>query len=158
MKPGSEELAALVASLEPLVLAMRDLDLSDPARAERQLAQRLPPGGDQVAAIRRALETGAGAGWLLPKEQGGIRFGRVAKDLHGWSVDAVRMDCAGPRHRHPNGEIDLLLPTQGQPRFDGRAPGWAVYPPGSVHVPGVTGGEMLILYFLPGGAIEFHPD
>ena len=41
-------------------------------------------------------------------------------------------------------------------RFDGNAPGWVVYGRGSAHVPTVTGGEMLILYFLPGGAIEFE--
>ena len=33
--------------------------------------------------------------------------------------------------------------------------GGAVYGPGSEHVPAVTGGEMLILYLLPDGAIEW---
>ena len=93
--------------------------------------------------------------WLLPKSSGGIRFGRVAKDLHGFAVDAVLMDVPGPRHRHPNGEIDLCFVTKGEPRFDGQPAGWVVYGKGSAHVPTVTGGEMLILYFLPGGAIEF---
>ena len=95
-----------------------------------------------------------GSDWLLPRAQGGIRFGRVAKDLHGFSVDAVLMDVPGPRHRHPNGEIDLCFPTRGEPKFDGHGPGWVVYGRGSAHVPTVRGGEMLILYFLPGGAIE----
>ena len=33
--------------------------------------------------------------------------------------------------------------------------GWVVYGPDSVRVPTVRDGEMLILYFLPGAAIEF---
>ena len=65
------------------------------------------------------------------------------------------MDSPGPQHRHGNGEVDLCFTTRGDARFDGHAQGWVVYPPGSVHVPTVTQGEMLILYFLPGGAIEF---
>jgi len=48
-----------------------------------------------------------------------------------------------------------MFVTGGDPRFDGHPEGWAVYAPGSVHVPEVTGGEMLILYLLPEGAIEW---
>ena len=53
-------------------------------------------------------------------------------------------------------EIDLCLALEGSPTFDGRPPGWLVLPPGSRHVPTVTGGDMAILYFLPDGAITFH--
>ena len=84
-----------------------------------------------------------------------MRFGRVAKDLCGFSIDCVWMNGAGPRHRHPNGEIDLCFATSGAARFDGEPEGWVVYGKGSAHVPTVSEGEMLILYFLPGGAIEF---
>ena len=48
-----------------------------------------------------------------------------------------------------------MIPLDGTPDFDGHGSGWAVYPSGSVHVPDVTGGTMLILYFLPGGEIEW---
>ena len=34
---------------------------------------------------------------------------------------------AGASHTHPNGEIDLSFPVEGQPRFDGRPAGWIVY-------------------------------
>jgi hypothetical protein len=37
----------------------------------------------------------------------------------------------------------------------GEPPGWVVEPPGSVHVPTVAGGTMLIVYLLPRGEIEF---
>ena len=129
--------------------------VAEPDAALEWLAQHVPFDGPDVAELRRLALAGAEAGWLLPKQNGAIRFGRVAKDAHGFSVDAVWMDTPGPRHRHPNGEIDLCFAVDGDPRFDGRPEGWTVYGPDSAHVPTVTGGTMLILYFLPGGAIEF---
>lgn len=143
-----------VELLRPLLQALQAVDVEAKdaaARAERAA----PVASAAVAAVQAAAVANIGSDWLLPKAQGGIRFGRVAKDLLGFSVDAVLMAVPGPRHRHPNGEIDLCIATKGDPRFDGKPAGWVVYGRGSVHVPTVTGGEMLILYFLPGGAIEF---
>ncbi|RMG89073.1 MAG: DUF4863 family protein, partial [Candidatus Dadabacteria bacterium] len=37
----------------------------------------------------------------------------------------------------------------------GQAEGWVVFGEGSDHVPTVTGGTMLLLYFLPGGRIDW---
>ena len=149
------DLASFAAAVRPLVSILRELRLDDAAAAQRILDERAPLSGPLVQGIRTAAEAGAQAGWLLPKEAHGIRFGRVAKDLDGFSVDAVRSAGGAGRHRHPEGEVDLLFATSGTPRFDGHAEGWAVYPPGSEHVPGVSGGEMLILYFLPHGKIEW---
>jgi len=143
-----------VELLRPLAEALRELDVDAPdagARADAIAAFD----GEQVAAIRAAATAHMDSEWLLPKEAGGVRFGRVAKDLAGFSVDCVWMNAPGPRHRHPNGEIDLCFATAGAARFDGNPEGWVVYGRGSEHVPTVTDGEMLILYFLPGGAIEF---
>jgi hypothetical protein len=96
---------------------------------------------------------------MCNREAGGIRYGRVVKPseaTHGFSVDVVDMqNVAGPHHRHPNGEIDLVMPLSGEARFDGRPAGWVVYGPGSAHRPTVSGGRALVLYLLPGGAIEF---
>ena len=133
-------------------LAAVDVDAKDAAAAAERAA---PFASAAVAALRAAAVANLGSQWMLPKAQGGIRFGRVAKDLLGFSVDAVLMDVPGPKHRHPNGELDLCMATRGEPRFDSKPAGWVVYGKGSVHVPTVTGGEMLILYFLPAGAIEF---
>ena len=140
--------------LEPLALALKAVNV-DAADAAAQAERAAPFRGAAVEAIRTAAIASIGSDWLLPKSNAGIRFGRVAKDLHGFSVDAVLMDRPGPRHRHPNGELDLCFATLGEPKFDGRPAGWVVYGKGSAHVPTVQGGEMLILYFLPGGAIEF---
>ena len=126
---------------------------------ERELNQRFPADGAVVAQIFAACREGAAAGWLCQREQGGIRFGRVAKpspELHNHSIDVVDMnEVAGPHHTHPNGEIDLIMPTEGDARFDGRGAGWLVYPPGSSHRPTVSGGRAFVLYLLPGGAIAF---
>lgn len=109
--------------------------------------------------IFAACKQGVADGWMCNREGGGIRYGRVIKpadDLAGCSVDVVDMnDLAGPHHAHPNGEIDLIMPLTDHARFDGHGAGWLVYGPGSAHRPTVTEGRALVLYLLPGGAIDF---
>ena len=144
--------------LEPLARIVASIPCDNSRAARAALEQRAPIAGELVASIRAAAERGISEGWLVYKGEPGLLFGRVAKDLLGFSVDAVLMDKAGPRHRHPKGEYDLCLATAGQAKFDGQDQGWVVYPPNSVHVPTVTDGEMLILYFLPGGAFELLPE
>jgi hypothetical protein len=114
-----------VELLRPVAAALQGLDVDAPDAAAR--AERAAPfAGPAVASLREAAVANVASEWLLPKAQGGIRFGRVAKDLLGFSVDAVLMDVPGPRHRHPNGEIDLCIATRGERRFDGRPAGWGV--------------------------------
>lgn len=143
------------ALLAPLAEALSTIDINDPATATAAVEKACPFDGETVTALREAAIAEIDSEWLLPKEAGGIRFGRVVRDLSEFSVDAVLMSSPGPLHRHPNGEIDLCFATDSDPQFDGKPEGWVVYEPGSQHIPTVTGGEMLILYFLPGGAIEF---
>jgi len=96
---------------------------------------------------------------VRPSGGDGIRYGRVLKaadDLQRFSVDVVDMkDVVGPHHVHPQGEIDLIMPLEGDALFDGHPAGWCVYPPGSSHRPTVTQGRALVLYLLPEGQIEF---
>jgi hypothetical protein len=109
--------------------------------------------------LRHDCQQGVAEGWLCDRDGGGIRYGRVFKpadDLQGFSVDVVDMkDIAGPHHTHPNGEIDLIMPIEGDASFDGRPAGWLVCPPGSAHRPTVANGRALVLYLLPDGRIEF---
>ncbi|MCD0502527.1 DUF4863 family protein [Bordetella petrii] len=116
-------------------------------------------GTDVYREVFAACRQGVAEGWMCNREGGGIRYGRVLKaddDLAGFSVDVVDMDSlAGPHHSHPQGEIDLIMPLDETARFDGHPAGWLVYGPGSAHRPTVTGGQALVLYLLPGGAIEF---
>ena len=67
------------------------------------------------------------------------------------------MEGPAAGHTHTNGEINLGFRWSGDPKFDGRPTGWVVFPPGSHHVPTVTGGEMLLLYFVPGGKVVWDP-
>ncbi|MFA7625377.1 MAG: DUF4863 family protein [Pusillimonas sp.] len=118
-----------------------------------------PADGAVFRQIADACKTGVAEGWMCQYEAGGLRYGRVIKPspaLNGFSVDVVDMkDIAGPHHRHPNGEIDLIMPVDDGACFDGQPAGWLVYGPDTAHSPTVTKGEALVLYLLPQGAIEF---
>ena len=149
--------AALLAALAPVIDAVADTDPADPTAAD-QLQARLPP--DLLAPIAALVRQGADEGWLCPRGEEGMRFGRISKpspETRDLAIDAVDMTRPGPAHTHPRGEINLCVALDGQPTFDGRAPGWVVLPPGSWHVPTVSGGRMAILYFLPGGAWQAGP-
>jgi hypothetical protein len=135
----------------------------DGVALDEQLAARLnadyPADSPTFKAIFDACRAGVAGGWMCEREAGGIRYGRVLKaspELHGFSVDVVEMaDCAGPHHVHPHGEIDMVMPLEGDARFDGQPAGWKVYGPGSAHRPTVRGGRAYVLYLLPQGAITF---
>ena len=153
--------AAFDAALVPVFARLAGADPADGDLAGR-LNTELPLTGAEVEAVRTAAEAGVADGWLCDRAAGGIAFSRPIKpgeDSHGLSVDAVVMeDVVGPKHTHTNGEINLCFAQGGDPKFDGHPAGWVVFPPGSTHRPRVDGGKMLILYFLPGGAIEFHRE
>ncbi len=123
------------------------------------LNREFPASGKVFEAIRAGCAQGVAAGWMCKQEHGGIKYGRVAKpcpELYGFSIDVVEMaDVVGPRHRHPKGEIDMIMPLAGDATFDGHGAGWLVYGPDSVHRPTVAGGRAWVLYLLPEGAIEF---
>lgn len=148
----------LTALLAPVIDVVRTIDPADPEAAAK-LEAKLPIDGETIDALRQLVREGVEGRWLAERENAGVRFGRIQKaasegDL---SIDCVHMSGPGAGHTHPNGEIDLCFAVSGAPSFDGAAPGWVVYPPGSWHVPTVSGGAMDILYFLPGGAIRFEP-
>jgi len=149
----------LAEALGPVFEVLASADPAD-AGLVASLSERLPLDGDVCRAVRTAAEAGLAEGWLCGREMGGIRFSRPVKpsdESAGFSVDAVLMDrIKGPKHTHTNGEINLCFTQEGDARFDGNPEGWVVFPPGSTHSPLVQDGRMLILYFLPGGAIEFH--
>ncbi|OIR07091.1 hypothetical protein GALL_106780 [mine drainage metagenome] len=123
------------------------------------LEAEFPASGAIFQDIFEACQAGIEAGWMCAREAGGIKYGRVLKPTaatDGFSVDVVEMEeVAGPHHRHPKGEIDMIMPLAGTPKFDGHGRGWFVYGPGSAHPPTVAGGRALVLYLLPDGAIEF---
>ena len=88
---------------------------------EAELNRRFPADGEVFQRIAAACREGVSEGWMCKHEQGGIRFGRVAKpgpQLHGFSIDVVEMaDVVGPHHEHPQGEVDMIMPLEGDARF-----------------------------------------
>ena len=126
---------------------------------EDELNENFPADSEAFRNITAACQSAIGAGWMCSREAGGIKYGRVVKPnakIHGFSIDVVDMhDIKGPHHRHPNGEIDMIMPLTPNAKFDGHGAGWVVYAPDSAHYPTVTEGRALVLYLLPQGAIEF---
>jgi hypothetical protein len=149
-----EQFQAIIAPVTELV---QDKPLD--RKLEAALNAAYPASGPAFKSIFDACSEAIKAGWMCGREAGGIKFGRVIKPgegTHGFSVDVVEMnDIKGPHHRHPNGEIDMIMPLTPAAKFDGRGAGWMVYGPDSAHHPTVTGGRALVLYLLPQGAIEF---
>jgi len=136
-------------------IGSRPLDLA----LHADLNATYPPDGPVYQALFDACRKAVEAGWMCNREAGGIKFGRVMKpspETQQYSVDVVDMEnVKGPHHRHPNGEIDLIMPLTPDAKFDGLGAGWLVYIPGTAHHPSVSSGRALVLYLLPGGAIEF---
>jgi hypothetical protein len=147
---------ALASALAPIVAFIGeggpDADL------ERRLTARFRASGE-LDHLREVVLAGIAAGELCHHERDGIRYSRPVKahtESGRFSVDVVELvDRSGPAHRHPNGEIDIVLPVQGTPTFDGRPGPFVVFGAGSEHVPTIEGGAAVIVYLLPDGEIEF---
>ena len=130
----------------------------NPALAE-ELNRRFPHDGETFNTIETACHEAIADGWMCTQGTAGRRFGRIIEP-HGatgnLSVDVVDLEnIVGPHHRHPTGEICMIMPVTENARFDGKPRGWCVFEPGSEHRPTVTEGQALVLYMLPGGEIEF---
>lgn len=149
-----EEFKSLIGPLTEFV-ATRVVD----HRLADDLADRFPANGEYFAKVEDACRSAIAAGWMCAEGGQGRRFGRVIEpsaDTGGLSVDVVALkDIVGPHHRHPTGEVCMVMPVDRGARFDGVSRGWCIYPPGSSHRPTVSGGEAIVLYMLPDGRIEF---
>lgn len=151
------DVSGFKAVMRPVLDAVAERPLDEALAAG--LTRAFPPGGDTVRAIEDACKAAIAAGWMCGRGEAPLRWGRVVDpgpDTHDLSIDVVDMtDVAGPHHSHPNGEVCLTMPVTPGATFDGAGAGWCVNPPGSAHSPTVRGGEALVLYLLPGGAIRF---
>jgi len=153
------ETAGLNELLAPISEFVKTLDAADPAACEKALNDKFPPDSNAVQQIATAARAALVAGTLCSRGEPGMQFSRVIKpelDAAGCSVDAVLMEeSAGPPHTHPNGEFCLCIHESGTPTFEDRGDTWIVMPKGSRHVPTVKDGRMLILYWLPDGAVTW---
>jgi len=148
----------MIEVFRPLFEAAHGLDLSDTLQARRELERRLDPGSPAAKAISAKLLELCREGKIANRGELPVKWGRAAKatpETLDQSIDVVLMNGAGPRHRHPSGEVNFCIAVDGEPRFEGQPAGWVVMPPDSTHVPTVSGGTMLIVYLLPRGEMEF---
>ncbi len=151
MPAEKQELLEILSEIVPTISTI-DLDAADAATALEAAHPFESPG---MHRIRELCVRGVADGWLVPKVASPrVSFGRLAKDMGGYAVDCVLMEGPALGHTHPKGEVNIGFAWEGDdPRFDGLPQGWVVYPPGSHHVPTVTDGKMLFVYFLPGGEV-----
>jgi hypothetical protein len=167
-QPHSDS-AHLLDLLTPVLAAVASAgvrDTTDDATADEVRAAlqcAVPFEGETIQAIGAALREGIAAGWLCHRGEEDARFSRIAKASDataGLSIDIVALRGPALRHGHPAGEVTLAFPAGDGPaagRFDGHPPGWVVMPAGSTHTPTVTGDPMHLLYFLPGGEVDWAP-
>ncbi|MCP4235516.1 MAG: DUF4863 family protein [Aestuariibacter sp.] len=143
--------------LQPVTRFIAGQQLS--AALADDLDLQFPPDGATFEAIEQACHEAIAEGWMCTHGAEGRRFGRVIEpspETGMLSVDVVELqDIVGPHHRHPSGEVCMIMPVNGDALFDGKGRGWCVYEPGSAHHPTVTNGKALVLYMLPDGKIEF---
>lgn len=173
---GTDPSARLRELLAPVLSKVAELAPASRTSAdqvgelERELEAAFPFEGEHLQAIGAEISRGVDEGWLCNRGEPTARFCRLAKptpDTHDLSVDVVSLIGPAIEHTHTHGEVTIgYRATDGQAKddtesggssvFDGRPEGWVFLPPGSRHVPTVTGHRMNLVYFLPGGAVEWH--
>jgi len=148
----------LLQSILPILKFIKDKDID--SNLAKDLEKYFPIESKYMQQIKLNCISGIREGWLCPRGGNNLSYGRLVKtsiDTNNFGIDTVDMKGTGPGHLHPLGEIDLCFSLEGNPSFDGNDEGWTVYPPNTWHIPTVTDGRMVILYFLPDGAIKFGP-
>jgi hypothetical protein len=132
------------------------LDAALEARLNSEYGEHTEP----YARLAQLLKLGVEEGWVAYAciEGGDYRRGRIAEpsnETAGMSVESgLLRDVKGQYHCHTRGEINMIIPLEAGAAFCGHGAGWRVFPPMSEHFPTVTG-RALMMYFLPGGKIEY---
>lgn len=131
---------------------------------ETKLNARYGVGTTDYATLSQLLLSGVEEGWAAYADIAGdpdYRRGRIQEpcdENHRISVESgLLRDVKGQYHRHTTGEINMIIPIDPDGKFCGQGAGWKVFAPMSEHFPTVTGGQVLIMYLLPEGRIEYLP-
>lgn len=158
----------LLDLLEPILVRVAGLVPAQRTTREQAhelelvLEREFPRASERLRSIGERIAAGVREGWLCDRGEATARFSRLAKPspaTAGLSVDVVSLSGSAIAHTHPLGEVTIGFAVEGeQPSFDGRPPGWVVAHAGSRHTPTVTGGRMHLIYFIPDGVVEWHPD
>ncbi|NWA45683.1 DUF4863 family protein [Pseudomonas gingeri] len=154
--PSKPEMMAAVASV---LSFLKDKPLDE--QLEIELNQRFGATSEVYSELLRLLRVGIEEGWACYAEIDGpdYRRGQLAKsteNANGYSVETGMLkNVLGNYHLHPQGEINMIGPEDDGATFCGNGAGWKVFAPGSQHFPTVKGGKVTMLFFLPGGEIEY---
>lgn len=126
----------------------------------KELGDKFPRNSDLLQEIESLCQKALSENLLKMRGAPDLRFGRILKpsETSPFSIDIVDMNCKGPGHTHPLGEVDLCFPQDSESLFDGKPDTWIVYGENSWHEPTVSQGRMIILYFLPEGSIRFETN
>jgi 2-hydroxylaminobenzoate mutase len=159
MLPSGPHKAELIQLLRSLFDDIRAMPLD--AALEARLNSKYGDGTESYARLARLLKLGVEEGWAAYADIEGTdyRRGRIAEPSHETSNMSVESgllrNVKGQYHCHTNGEINMIIPLEEGAQFCGHGAGWRVFPPMSEHFPTVTG-RALMMYFLPGGEIEYR--
>lgn len=157
--PTGPHKAALLRATDELLAFIGDQPLG--VELESRLNEHYGPRTERYATLLELLRCGIDEGWACYAEISGpdYRRGRIAEAsprTRGFTVESGRLrNVLGNYHRHPRGEINMIGPVDADGQFCGHGAGWKVFPPDSRHFPTVTGGTVTMLFFLPGGEIEY---
>ncbi|SIT47584.1 conserved hypothetical protein [Paraburkholderia piptadeniae] len=159
MLPSGPHKAELMELLRGLCEDIRSMPLD--AALEVRLNRKYGEGTASYARLAQLLKLGVEEGWAAYADIEGkdYRRGRIAEPSHETSDMSVESgllrDVKGQYHCHTKGEINMIVPLEEGAQFCGHGAGWRVFPPMSEHFPTVTG-RALMMYFLPGGEIEYR--
>ncbi|MEJ8859156.1 DUF4863 family protein [Variovorax robiniae] len=157
--PSGPHKAELLQAVYDLLAFIGDQPLGP--ELEARLNDHYGPRSERYAELLKLLRLGIEEEWACYSEITGpdYRRGRIAEAsalTHGFTVESGRLsNVLGNYHRHPRGEINMIGPVDATGKFCGNGAGWKVFPPNSSHFPTVTGGTVTMLFFLPGGEIEY---
>lgn len=157
--PTGPSKPAMNAALLELLDFIGDKPLNH--QLEIELNDRYGASTDRFNVLLTLLRAGIAEGWACYNEIAGpdYRRGRIAEAsaaTHGFTVESGKLkNVLGNYHRHPKGEINMIGPVDATGQFCGDGVGWKVFAPDSCHYPTVTGGTVTLLFFLPGGLIEY---
>jgi hypothetical protein len=154
---SQQQIEAFKGLMEPVIEAIAKTGVT--ADLEEELNSKFPPNSSVFRKVEKACHDAIAQGWMCTQGGEGRRFGRViepSRDTQNLSIDVVDLtDIVGPHHRHPTGEVCMVMPVTKDAKFDGHGAGWCVNLPDTAHHPTVTDGRALVLYLLPEGKIEF---
>jgi 2-hydroxylaminobenzoate mutase len=158
MLPGGDHKQEFLDVVHRLCDAIRGMPL-DPALHE-YLNEHYGSQTVGYKTLSRLLKLGVEEQWAAYVEIEGpdYRRGRISEPVRetaDMSVESgLLRDVKGQYHCHTNGEINMIIPLEPGANFCGTGAGWRVFPPLSEHFPTVQG-KALMLFFLPGGKIEY---